>query len=137
MMELGVDHETCSEVPLSLSYLLVVIIWKSQAMGKSRRPNYFIADSGLGRWEFIRNHKEMVSVDTKVEEIRSEATKLMALKDQLTNAIGQQEAILQSQNVGMNDTLIDKDGYPRADVDVYAVRNARTEIISSMVWFRA
>jgi 26S proteasome regulatory subunit N4 len=75
----------------------------------------------------------MVSVDTKVEEIRSEATKLMALKDQLTNAIGQQEAILQSQNVGMNDTLIDKDGYPRADVDVYAVRNARTEIISSMV----
>lgn len=31
--------------------------------------------------------------------------------------------------VGMKDALVDKDGYPRQDIDVYQVRHARHKII--------
>ena len=32
-------------------------------------------------------------------------------------------------NVGMHDPLIDREGFPRNDIDVYAVRMARHQII--------
>jgi len=35
---------------------------------------------------------------------------------------------LKSQNVGMDDPLIDRQGFPRADIDVYQVRHARSSI---------
>lgn len=31
--------------------------------------------------------------------------------------------------VGMDDSLVDSEGYPRSDIDVYQVRNARHKII--------
>lgn len=33
------------------------------------------------------------------------------------------------QNVGMTDTLVDKDDFPRNDIDVWAVRTARSNIV--------
>ena len=36
---------------------------------------------------------------------------------------------IQQGNVGMNEALIDREGYPRADIDVYTVRKARQRII--------
>lgn len=36
---------------------------------------------------------------------------------------------LQQKGVGMNEPLVDADGYPRADVDIYQVRTARHNII--------
>ena len=37
--------------------------------------------------------------------------------------------VLQSQRVSMEDPLVDAEGFPRADVDVYQVRTARRDII--------
>ena len=35
---------------------------------------------------------------------------------------------LQQKGVGIDGPLVDKEGYPRADIDVYAVRHARHRI---------
>ena len=39
------------------------------------------------------------------------------------------------QKVGMDDLLIDREGFPRADVDIYAVRHARTQIIRKHIQY--
>jgi hypothetical protein len=36
--------------------------------------------------------------------------------------------VLQQRGVGMSEPLVDKDGYPRNDIDVYSVRKARHDI---------
>ena len=36
----------------------------------------------------------------------------------------------QQGDVGMKGPLVDNEGYPRSDIDVYAVRQARNKIIS-------
>lgn len=36
---------------------------------------------------------------------------------------------VQQDGVGMHGRLVDSEGYPRADIDVYAVRTARHRII--------
>ena len=33
----------------------------------------------------------------------------------------------------MNDSLIDNEGYPRSDIDVYAIRTARNRIIGNLL----
>ncbi|GMT04840.1 hypothetical protein PENTCL1PPCAC_27014, partial [Pristionchus entomophagus] len=58
-----------------------------------------------------------------------EAKKLMVERDQLDREIAAQEAVLQANNVDMKSELIDAEGFPRADVDVYSVRHARSTII--------
>lgn len=35
---------------------------------------------------------------------------------------------MQNNNIGMRDPLVDADGYPRNDIDVYQVRHARHQI---------
>lgn len=37
--------------------------------------------------------------------------------------------LIQQGSVGMHGRLVDSEGYPRADIDVYAVRTARHKII--------
>ena len=37
---------------------------------------------------------------------------------------------LQQGQVGTTGSLVDKDGYPRDDIDIYAVRMARNKVIS-------
>jgi hypothetical protein len=38
-------------------------------------------------------------------------------------------AVFLQNNVGMTEALVDDSGYPRQDLDVYQVRNARHKII--------
>jgi len=38
--------------------------------------------------------------------------------------------VLQSQGVGMKDPLVDSEGFPRGDVDVYQIRFARNKIVT-------
>ncbi|EDV26206.1 uncharacterized protein TRIADDRAFT_24455 [Trichoplax adhaerens] len=55
---------------------------------------------------------------------------LMKKKEAIEAEIDQWSDVLQSQrNVGMNEPLVDSQGYPRADIDVYTVRKARQRII--------
>ncbi|XP_068625095.1 26S proteasome non-ATPase regulatory subunit 9 [Battus philenor] len=60
---------------------------------------------------------------------RDRVLKLMEEKDRIESEIRDQTAILESNNVGMHDSLVDGEGFPRNDIDVYKVRHARHRII--------
>lgn len=54
---------------------------------------------------------------------------LISQKDAIQSALDAQYGVLRSHGVTTDEPLVDKDGFPRADVDVYAVRHARVRII--------
>ena len=54
---------------------------------------------------------------------------LMARKDAIEEEMEAQFSILQSNGVNMDTPLVDPEGFPRADIDVWAVRHARVKII--------
>uniref|UniRef100_A0A182P7J5 26S proteasome non-ATPase regulatory subunit 9 n=1 Tax=Anopheles epiroticus TaxID=199890 RepID=A0A182P7J5_9DIPT len=54
---------------------------------------------------------------------------LMKRKKDLETQIEQHGLVLRANNIGMNEPLVDDDGYPLSNVDVVAVRNARHAII--------
>ncbi|GMT32142.1 hypothetical protein PFISCL1PPCAC_23439, partial [Pristionchus fissidentatus] len=58
-----------------------------------------------------------------------EAKKLIGERDDLDRQIAEQEAVLTANNVDMKSQLVDEEGFPRADIDVYSVRHARSTII--------
>lgn len=61
---------------------------------------------------------------------KEEVMRLIAKKEQIERSINDCGQILEAnKNVGMNESLLDVEGYPRADIDVYAVRQARHQII--------
>lgn len=61
---------------------------------------------------------------------KEEVMKLIAKKEQIERSINDcGQILLANKNVGMNETLLDAEGFPRADIDVYAVRQARHQII--------
>ncbi|XP_036383628.1 26S proteasome non-ATPase regulatory subunit 9 [Megalops cyprinoides] len=53
---------------------------------------------------------------------------LVKKKDQIEEQIKAYYDMLEDQGVGMESPLVDREGYPRADVDVYQVRTARHSI---------
>ncbi|KAI0755034.1 hypothetical protein C8Q80DRAFT_1216797 [Daedaleopsis nitida] len=59
------------------------------------------------------------------EHVRS----LMSRKDAIEAEMEAQLSILQSNGVTTDTPLVDADGFPRADIDVWAVRHARVRII--------
>lgn len=54
---------------------------------------------------------------------------LMTRKEAIEAEMEAQFSILQSNAVTMESPLVDSDGFPRADIDVWAVRHARVRII--------
>lgn len=61
---------------------------------------------------------------------REQVLKLIEEKDKIEkqiNDLGQ--VLVANKNVGMNESLVDGDGFPRNDIDVYQVRTARSQII--------
>ncbi|XP_008837564.1 26S proteasome non-ATPase regulatory subunit 9 [Nannospalax galili] len=60
----------------------------------------------------------------------SDIQELMRRKEEIEAQIKVNYDVLESQKgVGMNEPLVDYEGYPRADVDLYQVRTARHNII--------
>ncbi|KAH8548465.1 26S proteasome non-ATPase regulatory subunit 9-like protein [Umbelopsis sp. PMI_123] len=57
------------------------------------------------------------------------AKALIAKKDSIEAEIRELQATLQTQGVGMDQPLVDREGFPRSDIDVVAVRTARHTII--------
>ncbi|XP_055995369.1 26S proteasome non-ATPase regulatory subunit 9-like [Ostrea edulis] len=56
--------------------------------------------------------------------------KLMKKRDEIESEIRALHEVLDSQKgIGMNEPLVDLEGYPRADIDVYTVRHARHTLI--------
>lgn len=58
-----------------------------------------------------------------------QARLLMSQKDSLEAELQSQLSVLRSHNATMSTSLVDAEGFPRADIDIYAVRNARVRII--------
>ncbi|KAE9393163.1 hypothetical protein BT96DRAFT_967250 [Gymnopus androsaceus JB14] len=58
-----------------------------------------------------------------------QAKKLMDQKKNIESQIETNIEILKANQSTMQTPLVDKDGFPRADVDIYAVRGARVRII--------
>ena len=57
------------------------------------------------------------------------ARDLIARKDAIEQQMEAQFSILQSNGVNMDTPLVDPEGFPRADIDIWAVRHARVKII--------
>ncbi|OXU25664.1 hypothetical protein TSAR_014144 [Trichomalopsis sarcophagae] len=68
-------------------------------------------------------------VDTELEEAKAAVLQLMNEKDKLEAELQAAKNILDNNRVGMTDVLVDSQGFPRNDIDVYQVRHARHKII--------
>jgi len=64
------------------------------------------------------------------EGVRQTLLDLNKKRDEIEKEILSYQSILKSHNVDMNDSLVDSEGYPRNDIDVYAIRTARSNIIT-------
>src|SRR6266581_477360 len=58
-----------------------------------------------------------------------EAHALIARKNAIELELQEQTAILRTAGVTMDSPLVDPEGFPRSDIDVWAVRLARVKII--------
>ncbi|KAH9368217.1 hypothetical protein HPB48_009566 [Haemaphysalis longicornis] len=54
---------------------------------------------------------------------------LQQSKERLAQLDKRKNEILDANGVGMDEPLVDNDGFPRSDIDVYKVRHARHQII--------
>ncbi|KAL7754103.1 putative 26S proteasome regulatory subunit [Sorochytrium milnesiophthora] len=61
--------------------------------------------------------------------MRQRTQALVKEKDDIEEELREMEGVLKSQNVGLDEPLVDRDGFPRADVDVYNVRIVRSKIV--------
>jgi Nas2 N_terminal domain len=68
---------------------------------------------------------ELPSPTSPAERART----LMARKESLEAELDSQLSILKSNNVTLNSPLVDREGFPRADIDIWAVRHARVRAI--------
>lgn len=60
---------------------------------------------------------------------RESVLALILEKEKIEAEINQMKSVLDGNNVGMTEALVDDGGYPRQDLDVYQVRHARHKII--------
>nr|XP_026497641.1 26S proteasome non-ATPase regulatory subunit 9-like [Vanessa tameamea] len=60
---------------------------------------------------------------------RDHVMKLIQEKDRIESEIRDENSVLAANNVGIEDSLVDMEGFPRNDIDVYKVRHARHRII--------
>ena len=69
----------------------------------------------------------MANQDSSVKQARA----LMERKDGIERELETQLAILKANNATMQtpESLVDGEGFPRADIDVWAVRTARVKVI--------
>lgn len=61
---------------------------------------------------------------------REQVLKLIEQKDKIEKTINDCGRILvTNKNVGLHESLVDAEGFPRNDIDVYQVRQARHQIV--------
>jgi len=63
------------------------------------------------------------------DNAREHALALMVRKDNIEAELESHISILKANNADMQTPLVDREGFPRADMDIYAVRGARVRII--------
>lgn len=58
---------------------------------------------------------------------------LLKLKDSIELSLRRSIRELEGMGVGPSDSLIDSEGFPRVDIDLYRVRSLKASIISTQV----
>ncbi|KAG2153106.1 uncharacterized protein EDB93DRAFT_243043 [Suillus bovinus] len=59
---------------------------------------------------------------------REHARALMSQKENIEAELDAQFSILKANNIDMTSSLVDREGFPRADIDLYVIRHARRRI---------
>ncbi|OCF38722.1 26S proteasome non-ATPase regulatory subunit 9 [Kwoniella heveanensis CBS 569] len=67
--------------------------------------------------------------DAYPEEPREYARALMQRKDEIEKEIEALKEVLTSHGTTPNTSLVDPEGYPRGDIDIYAIRHARSALV--------
>ncbi|XP_026669193.1 26S proteasome non-ATPase regulatory subunit 9 [Ceratina calcarata] len=68
-------------------------------------------------------------VDMELQEAKDYVLQLMKDKDKIEADLKALAEVLETNHVGMDDPLVDSEGYPRSDIDVYQIRHTRHKII--------
>ncbi|KHN85806.1 putative 26S proteasome non-ATPase regulatory subunit 9 [Toxocara canis] len=87
-----------------------------------------IIDKQIAEQEQILKERKRVPYVRKMATLE-EVKKLIAQRDIIDKQIAEQEQILKENGVDMRSSLIDSEGFPLANVDVYSVRHARQAVI--------
>lgn len=66
--------------------------------------------------------------EVRIDQLKKELFELQNKRKKLEDELVMHKVVLESNKVGMRDSLTDKDDFPRNDIDVYAVRHARSAI---------
>lgn len=64
----------------------------------------------------------------RCEQLRKTLFDLQAERKKIEDEIVMHKVVLESNKVGMTDSLTDAEDFPRSDIDVFAVRHARAAI---------
>lgn len=64
----------------------------------------------------------------RAEQLKKILFDLQAQRKKIEDEIVMHKVVLETNKVGMKDSLTDKEDFPRSDIDVFAVRRARAEI---------
>lgn len=64
----------------------------------------------------------------QAEDLKKELLAMQDKRKKLEDELIMNKVVLENNRVGMNDSLVDKDDFPRNDIDVWAVRQARSNI---------
>ncbi|XP_011881654.1 PREDICTED: 26S proteasome non-ATPase regulatory subunit 9 [Vollenhovia emeryi] len=68
-------------------------------------------------------------VDMELQEAKDTVLQLMKEKDRIESDLRALKEVLDSNHVGTDEPLVDSEGYPRQDIDVYQARHTRHKII--------
>ena len=65
------------------------------------------------------------------EDYKRLMDELIKARDLIENSLRQSIRELEEMGIGPNDSLIDAEGFPRVDIDLYRVRSLRSSISST------
>ena len=92
----------------------------------------------IGEWKGLSAEELIAKKDAIEAEIMNNnavlEVSLMERRLSCHAVRGSPSLSLQQGEVGMHGRLVDSEGFPRADIDVFAVRTARHQIICKEPW---
>jgi len=94
-----------------------------------------VADLGSTAISFRMSNNHQHGAEHAVT--RQGLLKLMKARKEIEEQIAAVGGILESNHIGMSEPLVDNEGYPRNDIDVFQVRHARHRIICLQNDFKA
>lgn len=75
-----------------------------------------------------QSHLKMGREIPSAQSPQEHARRLMDQKSAIETELEAHFSVLKANNVTMDTPLVDREGFPRADVDIYAVRGARKRV---------